>query len=84
MTFVMGAVGMLAVLLLLLVGAVAGWVLRGTYIRLTRPVAPTPQEQERKRLIEEQQAFQQLQNYSVERAYGLVQDDLLEREYGRG
>lgn len=74
-TFVLGAAGALAALGLLALGAWVGW-----QVGKARGPAHLPRrENERERLAQEQAAFRQLQNYSVERAYGLVEDEEGER-----
>jgi len=75
MNFVIGFLGGLAVVALLSVGGLCGWNAHKTFIKHTAPVAEKPGDEERRRLREEQQAFRELQNYSTERAYGLIVDD---------
>lgn len=72
MAFLYGFLGALALIVLLLGGGIAGWCAHKWYVRHTKPTAQEPGAQERQRLIEQQQAFQQLQNYSTERAYGMA------------
>lgn len=71
----LGFVGALALITLLSGGGLAGWHLHKTFVKHTSPVAEPPGEKERRRLIEEQQAWNIMQNYSAERAYGMTQDD---------
>lgn len=59
-------------------GFVLGWKLREKNIK-----PPTPEElgdQERQRLIAEQNAFRELLNYNVDVAYGIVPSDEKEGE----
>ena len=72
MNFVYGFMGALACLVLLVVGGVTGWLVCKAVTRHSKPDLPKPEEQERKRLVEEQKAFRQMQNYSTERAYGML------------
>ena len=72
--FVYGFLGALVALLLFSAGAVIGWAARRFYAKNRAPSVESPGEQERRRLVEEQQAFRLLQNYSVERAYGQLND----------
>lgn len=68
MTFILGGAGALTALGLLALGFwLGGRANRGGNAR-------PPSNGERERLSREQAAFRQLQNYSVERAYGLVDD----------
>ena len=73
-----GALGCLACMLLVALGVVVGWKIRGVYDRGFQSRAPLTdkeaqaQEEQRRKLKEEQQAFHVLQNYSTERAYGMA------------
>ena len=72
-----GALGCLACLLLIGLGSVLGWKIRGVYDRGFNRSAMTEaeklvQEEQRQKLKAEQQAFHVLQNYSAERAYGMT------------
>jgi hypothetical protein len=71
----LGFVGAMTVIALLFIGGVIGWFLHKAFVKHTSPVAEPPEEKERRRLIEEQDAFKTLQNYNAERAYGMVRDD---------
>ena len=75
MSFIYGFLGALFLMLLLTAGVVVGWFGHRAFVRHSRPVLPDPGEKERQRLMEEQKAFRQLQNYSVERAYGMTGGD---------
>lgn len=69
-TFLLGAAGALTALGLLGLGAAGGWQARKIMERnrcMPRRGAGG--------LAEEQKAFRQLQNYSAERAYGMVEED---------
>lgn len=67
MAFIMGFAGAAVVLGLLGAGIFLGWRLAKGQLP---PAAEAPTERESQRLREEQEAFQLLQNYTVERAYG--------------
>ncbi len=68
-TFILGGAGAVTVLGLLALGFWLGSrASRGGAARL-------PGDRERAQLSREQAAFRQLQNYSVERAYGLLDDE---------
>ena len=73
MTYVLyGAFGMLAVLLLLAVGALIGWRSHRAWTEHTRrAVAKEATEEERRIAVEEQRAFESMLNYNPEQAYGL-------------
>lgn len=71
MEFLYGFAGALAVIALLGLGFFVGWKVRKNSRVVT---AKELGEQERKRLIAEQEAFHLLQNYSVERAYGMADE----------
>lgn len=68
-----GFAGALAVIALLGLGFFVGWKAhRSRRIIMTKELAEELSEQERKRLRQEQEAFNLVQNYTVERAYGMV------------
>ena len=73
MTFVIyGAVGVLAVLLLLLGGAFLGWKLHVRYIAHNHKIIREELTDEQKRkFAADQAAWDAMMNYSVETAYGL-------------
>lgn len=71
----LGFAGALLLIALLAVGGLVGWHLHKAFVAHTSPVAEPPGEKERRRLIEEHQAWKTMQNYSVERAYGMTADD---------
>ena len=75
MGFSDGFKGALVFTAVLAVGAVSGWMICGAVTRRRKPDLPQPEERERRRLEEEQKAFRQMQNYSVERAYGMTEGD---------
>ena len=81
--FIFGFLGALMALLLFSAGVAAGWAARRFYVRGQSPSVEAPGEQERRRLIEEQQAFRLLQNYSAERTYGQLNDFEQTGESGR-
>lgn len=70
MSFIYGVLGTLAVLALVFLSAFAGYKLRGKVDRYMAPKAERPGEDELQRIREQQKAFAELQNYSVEMAYG--------------
>lgn len=76
-----GALGCLACLFLVGLGVFLGWRIRGVFDRgfASRPALTESdkqaQEEQRRKLKAEQQAFHMLQNYSTERAYGLTKID---------
>lgn len=71
MSFLYGVLGTVAVLILFFGGGFAGWKLReSVYKRMTLRTARELTESEMRRLREQQEAFQQLQNYNADRAYG--------------
>lgn len=73
MSFLYGALGTLAVMILFLGGAFAGWKAHDWLDKRTqKKTAKELTEDERRKLQEQQEAFHVLQNYSVERAYGMV------------
>ena len=73
MTYVIyGAAGVLAVLLLLLIGAFVGWKLHIAFEKHNRRVVAEELTEEQKRQFRaDQEAFDAMVNYSVEQAYGL-------------
>ena len=80
MSFILGILGGLVVLLILGLGVLAG-VLISKYSRPRAAVQPELTEEEeleraqkRRDLIAQQNAFAILQNYSTERAYGMMND----------
>lgn len=82
MEFLIGFLGALAAMGLLFSGSLIGWKARSAFEKYrTRKTAEELTELEKQRIREEQQAFSALQNYSSERAYGLMKDPL-ERERG--
>ena len=68
MTFLYGFLGGLAVVGLLALGALAGWKAHKAF---ARPKAVNPEKKELDRLAEQQKAFRELANYSMETAYGM-------------
>lgn len=76
MEFLIGFLGALMTVVLLAVGTTAGWLLRRESEKRTVHKAPRPGKKEEQQLMEQQQAFQCLQNYSAERAYGMAGDQL--------
>jgi hypothetical protein len=80
MNFVLGFLGALTAVALFVVGGLCGWYAHKTFMRHTTHVADKPGEKERRMLKEQQQAFHVLQNYSAERAYGMMTDPEFQRE----
>lgn len=74
-TFIAGFLGAIAAAGLLALGGALGWAAHAAVTAQTRPQTPPPGEGERRRLREEQQAFAMLQNYSPERAYGMLREE---------
>lgn len=71
MEFVYGVIGALAVLILFFGGGFAGWKLREyVYQRACEQKAKELTESERRQLMDQQEAFRQMQNYNVDVAYG--------------
>lgn len=75
MTFCIGFLGALSAVGLLGVGCVLGWKAHAALHARPRPRSRALEERERRRLQEQQQAFQTLQNYSQERAYGMLTEE---------
>lgn len=80
MTYVIyGAVGVVAVLLLLFGGAFLGWKLHAKYIaHKNRIVREELTEEQRQKFAADQAAWEAMMNYSTETAYGLTNDPLEE------
>lgn len=73
MSFLYGALGMLAVIVLIFGSAFLGWKAHDWFDKRTqKKTAKELTQSERQKLQEQQEAFRVLQNYSVERAYGMV------------
>lgn len=71
MNIVYGAVGVIAVLLLLCIGAIIGWKARIAFEEHNRKVIRQElTEEERKKFQAEQEAFDAMINYNVDMAYG--------------
>lgn len=72
MDFLIGFCGALAVLLIFALGVLAGWKLR-IYLhqKFNARTAEEITEAEKKRLEEEQQAFDRMYKYNVNDAYGM-------------
>lgn len=75
MTFCIGFLGALCAAGLLGVGCALGWKVHSALTVRSRPRPRAVEERERRRLREQQQAFQTLQNYSQERAYGMLTEE---------
>ena len=71
MNMVYGAVGVIAVLLLLFTGAIIGWKVRIAFEEHNRKVIRQElTEEERRKFQAEQEAFDAMINYNVDMAYG--------------
>lgn len=70
MEFLIGMAGALLMVIILFLAGSAGWWLRGN-IGEKKPEIPELAEQERQRLIADQEAFRQQLNYNAEMAYGM-------------
>lgn len=67
-----GAVGVIAVLLLFIGGAILGWRLHKAYLaHNTRVVREELTDEQRRKFQADQAAFEAMLNYSTETAYGL-------------
>lgn len=76
MEVIMGMAGAVLAVILFLVGAACGWVLRSKVLTPTpTPASDKPlteaETKKREELIREQEAFRQMMNYNVEAAYGI-------------
>ena len=68
-----GAVGTLAVLGLLACGVFIGWKANGAFIRHSRQYAvEEATEEQRRQLLAQQQAFEEMLGYNADAAYGLT------------
>lgn len=74
MEFLYGMIGALATIIFLCAAVAAGWLLRGKVEAEKKPDPPSVEEKERKRLIEEQDAFRDMMNYNSATAYQLNND----------
>ena len=72
--FFAGGLGAILVLGVFVAGIGSGWTLRQIWDRYRRPELQKPKEEELRQMAEQQKAFHQLQNYSAERAYGMVEE----------
>ena len=73
MDIVLGMIGALLTVIFLCLAGAAGWWLRGKAEEYRKPDPAAPGEAERKRLIDDQEAFRQQMNYNAETAYGMRQ-----------
>lgn len=75
MEFLFGFFGAIFGIVLLAGGFAAGWKVRKTYAEhVEEVVAKELSDAEKQQLIDEQEAFSALQNYSVAQAYGIQGD----------
>ena len=73
MSLIYGAVGMLAVLVLLAVGGFLGWKATRMYVRYrTKRVQEEVTQEQRRRLAAQQQAFEEMLRYNQDTAYGMT------------
>ena len=83
MEFLYGFLGALACLLMIAGGFVMGWSLKARdYARNQRVTAEQLTEKERQFIKEQHEAFNLLQNYSVEDAYNLYPQDKIKESDG--
>ena len=80
LNFLFGFLGALAAAALVSAGVALGWKLRKEYEKRMKPEIEPPTERERRLMIEQQEAFRRLQNYTAETAYGIGQDDTLRED----
>lgn len=77
MEFILGFAGALLAITLFGVGALCGWKLKTADQKRERVItAQELNEKERQMLKEQQEAFNRLQNYTVDDAYGLTRQDV--------
>lgn len=70
--FIFGAVGALAVIALVALGAFIGWKANNAFrAHSTRVAAEEASEEERLRMVADQRAFETMLNYNQDTAYGL-------------
>ena len=83
MEFLLGALGALAVMGVLVLGAIIGW---KAHARFAAPKVAPPTTDERRKLEEENKAFQQLMQYNADVAYGLhsVEEAMQKEDDGQG
>lgn len=74
MSFLYGMIGALTTVVILCAAGSVGWWLRGKMEAQKKPTPPSVGEQERKRLIAEQNAFREMMNYNVSTAYQTGRD----------
>lgn len=81
MNFLIGFMGGLAVVALLALGGACGW---NAHKAFMKPIIREEklEDVERRRMEDEEQAFDILKNYSLERAYGMLDDDPRRRGAG--
>ena len=69
MSFLYGMIGAFTTVVILGAAGAVGWWLHGKVTGLKKPTPPSVGEQERQRLIAEQNAFREMMNYNVSTAY---------------
>ena len=80
-----GALGAILVLLLFATGVYVGYKIRvkiEAHEAERRPKLETPEEEERRRLIEDQKAFRTQMGYNADMAYGFTMSDQYTAEDG--
>lgn len=65
-----GAVGAFSVLTLLVLGFLAGWKANEVFAAQKRPAAEEVTEEQRRHLLAQQQAFEEMLHYNQDTAYG--------------
>ena len=84
MSFLIGFMGGLTVVALLALGGACGWAAHKAFARPVAQQKETLEEAERRRMEEDEQAFDILKNYSLERAYGMLDEEPRRRAAGGG
>lgn len=74
MSFLYGMIGAFTTVVILCAAGAIGWWLHGKAAGLKKPIPPSVEEQERNRLIAEQNAFREMMNYNVSTAYQTGRD----------
>ena len=82
MDFLFGIVGFLIALILFTGGLALGWYICKLEREKSTPTAQELSDVERKQLLETQEAYRRLHNYSVEDAYGMNSSPDLEHQGG--
>ena len=83
-TFLCGFAGAIVTLGLIAGGVLIGWHAHKAVQKHMTPTLERPGEAELKKEAERQKAFRVLQDYSAERAYGMVEDPAVAEERAGG